>query len=555
MEWLTPKLSRSQYREAYMASLQRQITNNDMNWTANQVFNSDGTASDMDTSGMSKRALIDILSVKFQKFTRNPSATLTMLSDTQIRTLAQISDAVVNEFNAKGPNTNYRGEPLDSQLFLKDLMEMMGANNLGNLAMKQRDTMLRTPQITPQASKNDVGTSTEVNEFVDTGNENEAALKVNQDNKDGEDLRGKLQDPVINQETVINQDPAMNNDIFSRLSNIASHFKGLSPNKSEEVAKEEADDTEAREKISGETDKVYFDYIRGESAGSVYAQIEKHLNDEHKSKYTSKKGSFKGLDWIRDHVDNQYVHTKYNEGVHKIINKTIREINGKGIGGNMLDDVRNEMRNRIAMRTQQRAARVENPPSRAQRAMEGARKAANAASTAKRLARMSNQSKTRGGRVMYGTGLAAFGHYNIDLHDLDKNNKVTLRYKNNRKVHTVPSNLVGGNMIACLKSVVEGKNPSYKNVSSLTDAEKDYLNELGNKADIEELAQIRSGTKDEEERDFHQFKILTGEISAGNDSKQLVADYKKLMLKLMSKGRIDRNKGKSILMDLAVIGY
>lgn len=162
----------------------------------------------------------------------------------------------------------------------------------------------------------------------------------------------------------------------------------------------------------------------------------------------------------------------------------------------------------------------------------------------------------RKGRVMYGRGIANFGpQYDIDVHDLD-NNKLTLRYKSNgRKVHSIPSNMIGGNMIACLKDVMDGNNPSYNNVNSLSKEEKDYLSVIGRKAKVDKLSAIDSGTKDEDEKDLHSFRIMTGEISAGNDNKQLVKDYKKLLLKLISKGRIDSSKGKSILLDLAVIGY
>lgn len=76
---------------------------------------------------------------------------------------------------------------------------------------------------------------------------------------------------------------------------------------------------------------------------------------------------------------------------------------GKGVvGGDVVSDARNEARNRIAVRTQQRAARVENPPTRAQRSMEGARQRLNSAADVRRARTFFNIGKkpgTRGGAL------------------------------------------------------------------------------------------------------------------------------------------------------------
>jgi len=524
MEWLTPKLSRAQYRDAYLATLQRQITINDANYTANQAFAEDGTAAELDTTGMSRRAIINALSLKFVKFTRNPSASLTMLSDTQLNTLAQISDAVVNEFNAKGPNTNYRGDPIDSQLFLKDLMEMMGANNLGNMAMKQKETMLRTHLITPSAPNGDnIDGKVDVNNFVPAENEDKIGTNMGKDSNHSDDKKGKIeldQNNIVvdSQKSTPAKDRTWSEFISGKPANSPADKEGVQevPAKNTEVQK-----LPAKEKVKIESDKNTDkkDKIKKafDSLIKVYKEGSNYVTGEHK--ISDNKVKFQGDFKAALHDSGVTLEGTPLQHINKYNTDSIRQFSH--VNTSHLEAVRDHHINEVSGFGLRRKL----------------------------------EKKEKRGRVMYGTGLRSFGHYNLDMHELDKNNRVTLRYKNNRKVHTIPSNLVGGNLISCLKSVVEGKNPSYKDVSSLTDAEKDYLNEIGNKAEIEELSQIKSGTKDEEDRDFHQFQILTGEISAGNDSKQLVSDYKKLMLKLMSKGRIDRNSGKSILMDLAVIGY
>jgi hypothetical protein len=505
-----------------MATLQRQITINDANYSANQAFAEDGTASELDTTGMSRRAIINALSLKFVKFTRNPGASLTMLSDNQLNTLAQISDAVVNEFNAKGANTNYRGEPIDSQLFIKDLMEMMGANNLGNMAMKQKEAMLRTPQLAPSAPKADtVQDNNNVDNFVPV--ENEVKIKTNVGNvsNHSKDKRKNIQLDSNNLE--VKKTPEAppetppQDTVYSRISKGVSNAIDLFTGDGDSSPDEKKENKDKKEEKNVKKE---------EKKDSGFA---KHFN-EHVLKAIAP--GFARNKATHNHLEKEYNDTMKKFDIDKEGQTALHHIHSNS----SLAGSKQERWNNV---TQAHLVQVRDNL-----------KQVNGLGFKRR-----KNEKQKRGRVMYGTGLRPFGHYNLDMHDLDRRNRVTLRYKNNRKVHTVPSNLVGGNLIACLKSVVEGKNPSYKDVSSLTDAEKDYLNEIGNKAEIDELSQIKSGTKDEEDRDMHQFQVLTGEISAGNDSKQLVADYKKLMLKLMSKGRIDRNSGKSILMDLAVIGY
>ncbi len=73
-------------------------------------------------------------------------------------------------------------------------------------------------------------------------------------------------------------------------------------------------------------------------------------------------------------------------------------------GGDIVSDARDEARNRIAMRTQQRAARVENPLSREQRVMEGSRQRLNNAADVRRARSFFNIGKkpgTRGGALSH----------------------------------------------------------------------------------------------------------------------------------------------------------
>jgi len=86
-------------------------------------------------------------------------------------------------------------------------------------------------------------------------------------------------------------------------------------------------------------------------------------------------------------------------------NRSICVGKGSCTGGDILSDARDDARNRIAMRTERAAARVENPPTRAQRVMEGSRQRLNNAADVRRARSFFNIGKkpgTRGGALTGG---------------------------------------------------------------------------------------------------------------------------------------------------------
>ena len=60
--------------------------------------------------------------------------------------------------------------------------------------------------------------------------------------------------------------------------------------------------------------------------------------------------------------------------------------------------------------------------------------------------------------------------------------------------------------------------------------------------------------KTDAEREMDRFDILKGEIQAGNDNKSLIKEFKLLLVRFMSDGRIPRRQGQEILLDITSMG-
>jgi hypothetical protein len=60
-------------------------------------------------------------------------------------------------------------------------------------------------------------------------------------------------------------------------------------------------------------------------------------------------------------------------------------------------------------------------------------------------------------------------------------------------------------------------------------------------------------TKDDEEE--HRFEILKGMVIAGNDNKEMIKEFKTLLVKFSNEGRIKKTEAREILLDLASMGH
>lgn len=118
-----------------------------------------------------------------------------------------------------------------------------------------------------------------------------------------------------------------------------------------------------------------------------------------------------------------------------------------------------------------------------------------------------------------------------------------------------PITRVSSNLSGIIKKIVGGEIPTFDSLSKLTNDEKIYLNKISKKANIHDKISIPTPSKDEQDKDIHQFEVLKGEIMSGNDSDVLVKKFKLIILKLLKQGLLPKGQVNEILLDLTEIGY
>jgi len=119
----------------------------------------------------------------------------------------------------------------------------------------------------------------------------------------------------------------------------------------------------------------------------------------------------------------------------------------------------------------------------------------------------------------------------------------------------MPSRHISKNFQSVIKTIIGEGVPKYEELGRLDNDEKEYLYKLVNKSNMEDRLSVPAPSKDQQEKDIHNFEVMKGQIMAGNDSKELVKNFKLLVRKLSKQGLLPKNDVEDIMETLTDIGY
>lgn len=160
-----------------------------------------------------------------------------------------------------------------------------------------------------------------------------------------------------------------------------------------------------------------------------------------------------------------------------------------------------------------------------------------------------------GKKVKKGRGLySPFGDSEINHKNLE-NNILTLRRKSKTNYMDLPSKHISKHMKNIIHNIVGGKIANFEDMNNLNDEERNYLNKVVKKSNLQDRLSVPAPSKDQSEKDSHQWEVMRGEIMAGNDSHELVKKFKILTLKLTRQGLLPKNEVMDLFEDLISLGY
>lgn len=146
-----------------------------------------------------------------------------------------------------------------------------------------------------------------------------------------------------------------------------------------------------------------------------------------------------------------------------------------------------------------------------------------------------------------------FGKYQLDLKQL-KGGKLQLRSKKNYFVKGLKGQRMTPNIKIIIDKLISNNEILYEDIDRLNESEKEMLADLAQKCEIDDRLKIPSPKLSEMQAKVNKFNIMRGEILAGNDSKELIKDFKVMLLKFMADGVVDKKEGNEIMVCLLQMG-
>jgi hypothetical protein len=163
-------------------------------------------------------------------------------------------------------------------------------------------------------------------------------------------------------------------------------------------------------------------------------------------------------------------------------------------------------------------------------------------------------------KMMVGKGLSVkqtpsyiqYGKYAIHLPQLEQQDILNVKYKslgNIPKYKPIAISDVFRDFILDLLDNGKGNPRVYNQIEN---AERKYFEEMSMGAGVWSSLGLERTTTSNDEQERNRFEILKGEYLAGNNSPKLITELKRLLIKMMSDGRIKKSQGTELLIELSL---
>ena len=132
---------------------------------------------------------------------------------------------------------------------------------------------------------------------------------------------------------------------------------------------------------------------------------------------------------------------------------------------------------------------------------------------------------------------------------------VDIKYPCGVTVSKYPCRKVSRNVANILQKVILEQNPTYEELEQLKENERKYIHKIlkFTKAKGHEI--IPAPNKDDETAFYDRFQFLLGQISSGNNSKELIQELKVKLVYMRNENILPKAEINSILYDLLDLGY
>ena len=127
-----------------------------------------------------------------------------------------------------------------------------------------------------------------------------------------------------------------------------------------------------------------------------------------------------------------------------------------------------------------------------------------------------------------------------------------LKQASGNGISNYPTHSVSPKLAKVLVKMTDNSFPTFDEVAELEDMYKKHLFKLCKECHL--LNKVNLPKMTDYEKELHNFYVMLGEITAGNQNKGMMKEFKHLLLKFIHEHIIPRRQGMEILEESVVLG-
>lgn len=145
-----------------------------------------------------------------------------------------------------------------------------------------------------------------------------------------------------------------------------------------------------------------------------------------------------------------------------------------------------------------------------------------------------------------------YGKYAIHIPQLEQQDILNVKYKSLGQIPKFKPIPVSDIFRDFMVDLIENGKPNARVYTQISPDERKFFEEMSIGAGVWNGLGLKRTTTNTDEEENKRFELLKGEYIAGNNNPKVISELRKLVVKMMSDGRIRKNQGVELLMELSI---
>jgi len=145
-----------------------------------------------------------------------------------------------------------------------------------------------------------------------------------------------------------------------------------------------------------------------------------------------------------------------------------------------------------------------------------------------------------------------YGKYAIHIPQLEQQDILNVKYKSLGQIPKFKPIPVSDVFRDFILDLLENGKPNARVYTQIAPEERKFFEEMSIGAGVWNGLGLKRTTTSTDEEENKRFEILRGEYMAGNNNPKLISELRRLVVKMMNDGRIRKNQGVQLLMELSI---